>query len=1234
MPQFRDAPLGLPSSEPCLVVGVGASAGGLDAFGRLLKAMPVHPDIALVYVQHLDPNHESMLPHLLARDTRMPVEAVRDETPLEGGHVYVIPPNTSLSIEGRVLRLEARAGSPDGAKSIDTFLTSLAADQGELSVGIILSGTGNDGTSGLRALREAGGTTLVQVPETAAYDGMPRSAIEAGLADHVLSPEEMPRQLVELAARLSGEAGSAPAIAITDATVEAICEILRARTRHDFSGYKRTTIARRIARRMEALALPGPEAYLERLEQDSNEAGSLFKEMLIGVTRFFRDPGVFAALAPRVAARLEKGAGAPVRAWVVGCATGEEAYSLAMLITEQVPPDHTPPKVQIFATDLDEQGLQVARRGLYPESISQEVSAERLERFFVHRDDRYQVKPDLRQLCIFSKHNLLHDPPFPELDLVSCRNLLIYLTTMVQTRAIRLFHHALRPGGLLVLGAAETAVGGPNLFEELNRRERIYRRIDMVSQEPLEFPLSGPGRRVAREPHTALAAGEGAAFTRSLERAILDEYVPPGMVVREGGQVLYLFGPTARYLGPSAGAPTASAFGLVHRDLRIELRRALEHAVETHRATSAECQVEFETGHRERVAIFVRPFTEVGPDGYLVVFRGTQAIDTPADPTTPAESVGLDQLREELRNTRQQLLATIDQLESANQELQSTNEELLSLNEELQSANEELQSSKEEVQTINAELESVNRELSGKVNELGIATSDLENLFEGAQLATLFLDSELLIKRFTPAATEVFRLRPGDVGRPVTDITARFTNGDVAAEIKEVLRTLQRHEVTVTRAEDGNRYLMRILPYRTRNNVIDGVVVTFFDVTELKRAQEELQRLNADLERSASSLLAAGQRKDDFLAMLSHELRNPLAAIASNIDLWHTRGITDPVLLRGLDVAHRQVLHMTRLLNDLLDTARILRGTIELKRETLDFKSLITQVTDAYRTRVAVLGQELVLSMPDVPESIGLFGDRDRLEQVLDNLLSNAHKFTPEGGRIRMHAEVVGNEVIVRVADDGIGLTSEFAPHVFEPFAQGRRGGERTRGGLGLGLWLVRHLVELHGGSVNATSQGPGLGSEFTVRLPLAVPPSGRETPSKEDPPPSLVGAGQQRRVVIVDDNVDGAEMLTAVLQAEGHETRTAHDGKSALRLVQSYQPDVVLLDIGLPDMDGYEVARLLRKEQELRHVRLVALTGYAQEGDKRLSREAGFDYHMVKPVDMPVLRDLLRTAGLPKSRT
>ncbi len=686
---------------------------------------------------------------------------------------------------------------------------------------------------------------------------------------------------------------------------------------------------------------------------------------------------------------------------------------------------------------------------------------------------------------------------------------------------------------------------------------------------------------------------------------------------------------------------------LVRKSLRTELRGALHQAARTQeRVTQCGLAVDPDASDAT-VNLIVRPFTEAGVDSgfYLVVFQEVMVAAGAPPGAPPASEAAAQQLAHDLRSTREQLQATIDELESANQELQSANEELLSMNEELQSANEELQSSKEETQSVNAELESVNTELTHKVGELDTARSDLESLFEGTQIATVFLDNDLSIKRFTPTATELFRLREGDVGRPVTDITTRFTNGDMMAELRDVLRTLQRKELPVTRVDDGTHYLMRILPYRTRQNVIDGVAIAFVDVTELKRTEDALRE-------SGDRLRAADQAKDEFLAMLSHELRNPLSAIANSIQLWRALGREEPKLERARDVAERQVKHVAHLVEDLMDTARITRGKVELQRQPLDLRQVVEDAVDATAPRTDDRRQSVSVALPGEPLPVD--GDPERLHQVVSNLLSNAARYTPVGGSIWVAAKAVAPDTThhagqaeIRVRDNGVGIAPGLLPRIFDLFVQAQRGSDRAGGGLGLGLTLVRQLVEMHGGSVEAHSEGEGKGSEFVVRLPLCgsakcgvgsakwaetrfdVPAGGATTPTTGIPatPHSALSTPHSRRILLVDDNADAAEVQGDLLEIEGHEVVVVHDGPTALHVAPEYHPDVVLLDIGLPGMDGYEVARRLRQEPALAGTMLVALTGYGQEEDRQRSREAGFDEHLVKPVDMGALLRVLATS-------
>ncbi|MBI3947388.1 MAG: PAS domain-containing protein [Armatimonadetes bacterium] len=1355
-----------PVADGCIVVGVGASAGGLDAFQRFLRLMPAHPRIALVYVQHLDPKHESILPELLSRYAQVPVQPVHDKTAVEPGHVYVIPPDTRLTIERGVLRLGPRLDQAEFGKPIDGFFASLADDQGQRAVGIVLSGTGSDGTAGLRAIKERGGMTIAQQPDSAAYDSMPQSAIAAGVADHVLAPEEMPEGLVKHAA------GEKPAPAAGSGgeerpgQVDPVARITAAvhrRTGHDFSYYKRDTLLRRVRRRMADLQIQSCEEYADRLGQDPDEVPLLLKELLIQVTGFFRDPDAFKVLAQTAIPRLFEGKSAAdqVRVWVAGCSSGEEVYSLAILLREQVAAlPRSPegePRVLIFATDIDEEALNTARQGRYPESIAEHVSAERLQRFFTRSDGGYRVRQELRDLCVFSSHNLIQDPPFPNLDLISCRNLLIYLDARIQGKVIAVFHYALRAGGFLFLGAAESIASRKELFEPLDRGQRVYRRRDRAIRTPLELPVAWKpgGGKPAPGPAAVSPVGSEVALQRVLERLVLDDYTPPGMVVRESGDVVYVFGPIGPYLAPSAGA-SFNALALVHKDLRNDVRSALKEADQTHQPALRPGLAVRLDSRVQALNLIVRPLTEVGGGLYVVIFREVAAAPegVPAAAPSAPDVAALEQLQHELNSTREQLQATVEELTTANQELQSSNEELLSMNEEMQSSNEELQTSKEEVQSINEELQSVNAELSQRVAELDTARSDLESLFEGTQIATVFVDNELQIKRFTPTATDLFRLREGDVGRPVADIVARFTNGDVESEIREVLRTLQRKEISVHRADDGAHYLMRILPYRTRQNRIDGVAIAFVDVTEIRRKEEALRASEARFRSAVESLLdafaiwrpirgdrrevvdfcleyvneravaltgrsreeltgmralqgfpgfresglfdsyrrvletgepfladgiayegggvpgryydvrasrlgdgiavawqdvterheaaaelrEASRRKDEFLAMLGHELRNPLAAIVHSVELLQDAAGTNPRWEQAAEVARRQAVHMARLLDDLLDAGRVTQGKMELKREPLDLRRVVEDAVAVMTPVIQAKGHQLAVSLPSQP--LPVEGDPARLQQVVGNLLNNAAKYTPSGGHIWLTAEreapsgppEPGGEregwVVVRVRDDGIGIAPELLPHVFDLFVQSQRSLDRSQGGLGIGLTLVRRLVELHGGSVEAHSEGEGKGSEFVVRLPLrsTEPEAGGAGAPKASAAPvgQAHGSLDGRKILLVEDNADAAEVLGMLLEAEGHEVVVAHDGPAAVHLAEAYLPEAALIDIGLPGMDGYEVARRLRRNPALNGTKLVALTGYGQDEDRERSREAGFDEHLVKPVDLIEMRRVL----------
>ncbi|MBK9712452.1 MAG: PAS domain-containing protein [Kouleothrix sp.] len=866
-PTPAEPPLEQRSAEPrppSFIVGIGASAGGLEAFTTFFTHMPPNSGMAFVLVQHLDPQQPSLLPELLATHTPMPVRAIEDRMPVAPNHVYLIPPNAALAIEGAVLRLEPPS-EPHGRRlPIDHFFTTLAADQGARAIGIVLSGTGTDGTLGLVAIKEHGGLTIAQAPESAGYDGMPRSAIARGAVDRTLPIAQMPAALLARAQpgtdRPSVAAGGA-ALAATPEDLRAISAILRDATGHDFSHYKPATLQRRIARRMQLVGVERFDAYVERLRQDRREIDLLFQDLLISVTHFFRDPAAFEALARAVIPEIfrSKGPAAPVRVWVPGCATGEEAYTIAMLLCEHMARLATPPPVQVFATDIDDQALDVARQGRYEAKAAAHVSAERLAAFFAQDERGYQVTKAIRELCIFSTHNLISDPPFARMDLIACRNLLIYLDVDLQRKLVPLLHYALAPQGYLFLGASESVAAHPELFRTVDKQQRLFQRKDLLVRSAVAFPLSEPSRRPIRRYGAAhrLPATSEQQIGDLLERILLAQYAPPAVIINEQSEIVFFSDRTGAYLEPPAGAPSLNILVLIHPQLRLALQTAIRASLKDHAPSVRENLAITTADAVQRLNLIVRPLAELGPDSglLLVVFQELGPLMSAAQ----AQAAGLrlqsdepiaQQLTYEIQTMRATLETTIDELQEANAELTLANEELLSLNEELQSANEELQTSKEEIQSINEELQTVNAELNRKVEELDRVNADLANLFASIQIPAIFLHADGRIARFTPAATEVFRLIEGDVGRPITDIAPRFRDGDLAALVGGVLRTLVPYEEPVRRPASDIWWIMRIQPYRTLANVIDGVVMTFSDITNLKQAAAERERLLAAVEQA------------------------------------------------------------------------------------------------------------------------------------------------------------------------------------------------------------------------------------------------------------------------------------------------------------------------------------------------------------------------------------------------
>jgi len=828
------------------IVGIGASAGGLEALELFLKNVPEGSNLAFVVIQHMDPTHKGVLVELLQRVTSMQVFQVKDRMRVQASCVYVIPPNKDMSILHGVLHLMDPV-APRGLRlPIDLFFRSLAEDQQEHSVGVLLSGMGSDGTLGLRAIKEKGGVIFVQDPASAKFGGMPHSAVDTGNVDVIAPADELPgRLLAYLKHPGIIEKDETPREDKSISSLEKVVILLRAQTSHDFSLYKKTTIYRRIERRMGLHQITRIEAYVRFLRENPQEVKILFQELLIGVTNFFRDAEAWEQLKkevlPALLARTE--ANTTLRAWIPACATGEEAYSLAILFKEaleQLKPARNI-SLQIFATDLDQHAIEKAREGIFPANIVADVSAKRLERYFIKVDRGYQVAKSIREMILFAPQNIIMDPPFTKLNLISCRNLLIYLSPELQKKLLPLFHYSLSPGGYLLLGNAETIGSFTNLFSPLAGKNRLYRRnASNLNSELPEFPTA----------FTALKAGEPIKPlkpTKNLQaladELILQEYAPAAIVTNESGDILYINGRTGKYLEPASGKANWNIFVMAREGLRYGLSNAFQKAIRGKETVTLK-NVEVDTaGGKQSLNVTIQPLKGSSSGMMMIVFTDIVVRPRVAKTGKPSKDTErMTELERDLDRAHQEVQSIREEMQTSQEELKSTNEEMQSTNEELQSTNEELTTSKEELQSMNEELHTVNQELQARLDDLSHANNDLKNLLDSTDIATLFLDDNLCVRRFTSETGKITKLIPGDIGRPITDIASALIYPELAEDAHEVLRTLIKIEKQIS-LKNEKWYMARILPYRTFENMIDGVVITFTDITAYKTLETNLRNL-------------------------------------------------------------------------------------------------------------------------------------------------------------------------------------------------------------------------------------------------------------------------------------------------------------------------------------------------------------------------------------------------------
>nr|WP_277183029.1 CheR family methyltransferase [Caballeronia sp. BR00000012568055] len=1347
---------------------MGASAGGIQALLNFFENAPIDMDMAFVVIVHLADDHMSHADEVLQRVTDMPVRQVAETTALEKNHVYINAPGKHLELSDGLLHAVDRTDTTGSPTTIDHFFATLAHAQGTRAIGVVLSGSGSDGAAGLSRIKEMGGITVAQKPEDADFGEMPQHAISTRQVDFVLPSAEMPDKLLELwsnakkiqlpieevaeaAEREPSHAAGGAERALADVLMQ-----LRVRTGHDFRHYKRATILRRIERRMQVNGLREIGAYRDWLRANPDETTALLADMLIGVTQFFRDREAFEALKREVVPQMMESSKGEfqMRVWVPGCSTGEEAYSIAILLAQAREQSGYEASYQIFATDIDEPAISQARSGSYLGSIIGDVPPDVLRRYFKHEAGRYQIVKPVRERILFAAHSLLRDPPFSHLDLISCRNVLIYLDRAVQRQVLELFHFALRGGGYLFLGTAESADTADDLFTIVDKKSRIYRARTVLNRvkPPVAFPSLGPVAIGPREEVVTVTAPTGnptvpdtperRSFSfASLHQRVLEEYAPPSVVVDRDSNIVHLSSNAGRFLRHGGGELSSNIMALVLPELRLDLRTTLFRAHQTGGSVEARRVKLLQNGRTVWVNMTVRPFHDSGvnADFFLVLFDEVQ--EHMADEGLP-EDKGQDpllmQLERELQHTREQLATTIEQHETTVEELKASNEELQAINEELRSATEELESSKEELQSVNEELTTVNTELQARVEDTAKANDDLQNIIASTEIATVFVDKQIRVKRFTNSATRVFKLIDLDIGRSLFDITHSLRYSSLADDVKQAFETLKLIEREVE-SSDGHWYLMRLLPYRTADDRIDGAVLTLIDITARHQAEESARRgeerlrlvaqstndyaiivqdpnglivtwnagaerifgytekevvgrdiamifdpadrkarvpahereiagrdgradderwyvtrderrvycsgvvtpisdpsfngfakiardltdrkMREDANRTALEHEHAERRrealsnqlKDDFLAVLSHELKHPLNLIGMKAEILprlpQTRGIE--AVAETAEAIRRAVRSQAQIIDDLQDLSRVRTGKLALNIVPVDIAALLRRIVEVSESDALQRGITLHALQADAP--VFAFADPVRCEQIFWNLVTNALKFTGRGGTVSVRLTVEGAMVRVDVADTGQGIEASLLPGIFDMYRQGGR--YRTSTGLGIGLALARQLTEMHGGRIEAQSEGLGRGTTLSVWLPVAADRNAVQTESQARARP-VAGA----RILLVDHDTEAIGSFAELLELEQAAVRVASSAEQALALLDEGTVDALIADVQLPGIDGYDLIRRVRGDLTHAGVKALAVTALGREEDKRRAREAGYDAHLSKPVDFPEL--------------
>jgi two-component system, chemotaxis family, CheB/CheR fusion protein len=1235
------------------IVAIGASAGGLDALAEFTASLDPSAKAAYIVIQHLEPSQPSILSELLATKTTLRVVEATDGAALEPQTMFVIPANAVMTMDEDRLLVSTASKSFSPPATIDRFFESLANEEGRNAIGVLLSGMGSDGAAGLKAIKNAGGLTFVQDEASAKFFAMPKAALDLGAADLALPPGSIAKdlsRLIEHPYYIRSASGADPSFNLdseieNEGLIRQVLIELKVRTGIDFSLYKKGTIRRRLARRLALNGCTRLDEYLDLLKTSRDEGEILSRELLIQVTDFFRDPDVFEGLTklvlPQLLSRQEN---SPIRIWVPGCATGEEVYSIAITMMESLGLPAVNQELQLFGTDLSDSAIETARAGVFPETISRHVSEERLHRFFVRTNGGYRIATSIRNMCVFARQNVVDDPPFSRIDLISCRNLLIYLDAPLQKKVMGLFNYSLRPGGFLVLGSSESIGTSSELFFPVDKRLRIFTK--KVLPGKIQTTLFAPVDRFIQMPPSrkslhATEQSESERLVREADRLAMLRYLPPGVLCDADLNILEYRGDTTPFIGNPIGPPNHNLHKLVRPGLLVELSNAVRTSGESSETILLkELRLNEASGPLTFSAEILPVALGPKPSNWFWIFfleedHQKQPSPLPRNgwfrrllnsmenrlqsrheaPDGNHEEIG--RLKRELENARTYVRNILESHEATMEELNAAEEELLSSNEEFQSTNEELQTAQEELQSSNDELRSRNRELNTVNEELIQARDFAECIVETVCQPLIVLNGGMIIQRANPAFYKTFQLRPEQVeGLYFFDLG---NGGWINASIKESLfgiipedQILENLELEVKNSILGDRVL-RLNAQCLNWEHQRGILMLLEDITEQRNAIKKLQEMD--------------QRKDEFMAMLAHELRNPLTPIRNALEIWKQGKAGPEEICQIQETMDRQLKHEARLIDDLIDLSRINRGAILLKRQVTDFRLITLEVIDDLRSLADSHHHEIITNISQDPVTVD--ADPIRLAQIVSNLISNAIKYTPDGGKLRIALVREGGHGMLSITDNGVGIDPSVIPSIFDMFVQADRPIARTEGGLGIGLTLVRRLVELHEGEVRAYSEGQGKGSCFTVRIPITnkrldsdlpdTNPKMEETAIATTSPNS-----SSQRILIVDDNVDAAESLALLLTLKGFETKVAFDGEEAIRISETFLPEVVLLDIGLPILDGYQVAEKLRGMSILDSVLLIAISGYGQPNDVKKALSAGFDHHMTKPANVDLLLELI----------